>query len=226
MLELPDVTLFSIHTAAHELHLKALDDCLRHVKFGDVKLFTDKIIGPEAPFVTLIPQSTDLALFHNYEFPKHVKTSHVLAFQWDAWVLNPSAWTNEFLKYDYIGAPWWYFDGFNVGNSGFALRSRALYEYLSEHRDEFPIKPPEDDTLCRHYRKRLPQFKWAPDALAFRFAFERIRRNFPPFGYHGLFNWPLILTNKQIEERLVGAPQYVFNKVEYGEMRQLMAARQ
>ena len=225
MLELPDVTLFSIHTAAHELHLKALDDCLKHVKFGDVQLFTDAVVGPEEKFVIRIPHYTDLAQFHNYEFPTYIRTSHVLAFQWDAWILNPSAWTNEFLEYDYIGAPWWYFDGYNVGNSGFALRSKALYDYLSEHRDEFPIVPPEDDTLCRRYRKRLPQFRWAPDLLAFQFSFERVRPPFPSFGFHGLFNWPLVLTNEQIEERLSNAPEYVFAKVEYAEMRRLMEAR-
>ena len=225
MLELPDVTLFSIYTIAHELHVKALQDCLSRVKFGSVKLFTDKVIGPEEKFVTEITASTNLSHFHNWEFPEHIQTSHVLAFQWDAWVTTPSMWTDEFLQYDYIGAPWWYQDGLNVGNSGFCLRSKKLIDFLADHRDDFPIIHPEDETLCRHYRKFLPQFKWANDETAFRFSFERVHPNHGSFGFHGVFNWPFVLTNEQIKQRLIDVPEWITNKSEYTELQSLMLTR-
>ena len=33
-------------------------------------------------------------------------TSHCLIVQPDSWITNPSKWSNDFLNYDYIGAPW------------------------------------------------------------------------------------------------------------------------
>jgi hypothetical protein len=43
----------------------------------------------------------------------------------DGFAVNSEAWTSEFLNYDYIGARWG--DGI-VGNGGFCLRSRKLYD--------------------------------------------------------------------------------------------------
>ncbi len=42
MLDLPDLTLVAIYTVAHELTEMAVAECTRHVRFGDVKLFTDR----------------------------------------------------------------------------------------------------------------------------------------------------------------------------------------
>jgi hypothetical protein len=36
----------------------------------------------------------------------HVATSHVLVIQWDGYVVNADLWDDDFLRYDYIGAPW------------------------------------------------------------------------------------------------------------------------
>ena len=42
MLDLPNLTLVAIYTVAHELTEMAVAECTRHVRFGDVKLFTDR----------------------------------------------------------------------------------------------------------------------------------------------------------------------------------------
>ena len=42
MLDLPDLTLVAIYTVAHELTEMAVAECTRHVRFGDVKLFTNR----------------------------------------------------------------------------------------------------------------------------------------------------------------------------------------
>lgn len=44
----------------------------------------------------------------------YIETPHVLVVQYDGFILNPDAWTDEFLEYDYVGAPWWYEDEWNV----------------------------------------------------------------------------------------------------------------
>lgn len=216
MLHLPDVTLVCCYNFAHELHGMAVNECLHRATFGGVKLFSDEFGN--------LPRDMDFAEFVNYEVPKRVKTSHLLFIQWDSWILNPSAWTNEFLDYDYIGAPWWYNDEYNVGNSGFSLRSKRLMEFLSEHREEFPIGQPEDHVLCREYQKKLPQFKWAPALLAWHFAFERTAV-YPLeqiFGFHGLFNFPYVMNPEGLGERLDLAAQdpWITNKPEWNELMQ------
>lgn len=197
MLDLPDVTLFCIYNVAHELTVAALEDCVRNVRFSDVKLFTDvrpKTLPPGHPWLIekRFANNTEFCRFHHYEFPKYIQTSHVLSFQWDGWILNPGAWTDEYLQYDYIGAPWWY-AGNNVGNGGFCLRSKRLIDFLAAHEDEFPH--PEDHWLCREYRPHLPQFCWAPEGLASRFSFECAPVTEPTFGFHSVVNFPSVCGN-------------------------------
>jgi hypothetical protein len=76
--------------------------------------------------------------------------------------------------------------------------------------------------------RRLPQFKWADEALAHEFSFERTRAGLGArsFGFHGMFNWPLVLTDAQIEARILRATGYVLKSQHCGEMRAPLAARQ
>ncbi len=227
MLALPDVTLCCVYTVCHELHLMAVDECLKQARFGDVKLFTDQARGRDV--ISINTQDiNEFAAFMRRQLPQYIKTSHVLYIQWDSWIINPNAWRAEFLEYDYIGAPWWYGDNYNVGNSGFCLRSKALIDFLSAHEREFPLVEPEDHFLCREYRKRLPQFKWASNELAGHFAFERAV--FHPlneiFGYHGIFNWPYLLSFDKIHERMAKAPNYIFQSVGCRQMLELMLKKQ
>ena len=64
---------------------------------------------------------------------RDIATDFVQIIQWDGYVINGPAWTNEFLDYDYIGARWWFRKhDRNVGNGGFSLRSRRLLEALQD----------------------------------------------------------------------------------------------
>jgi hypothetical protein len=199
MLEIPDLTLCCAFTLSHELHLMAIEDCLSRVKFGDVKIFSDRI-GPD---ITNI-EGEDFSNFVYNVIPSKIKTSHILFIQWDSWVINPYMWKNEFLDYDYIGAPWGYTDGLNVGNSGFCIRSKALLDYLVAHRQQFPIGEPEDGLLCRYQRLSLPQFKWASTETAQDFSFERTKPSIESlhFGFHGIFNWPFVLRPDELSKRM------------------------
>lgn len=221
MLSLPNVTLCSIHTVCHELSLLAVDECLKQVTFGDVKLFTDKPLGRDVIHLDKLG-ADEFAKFVNYELPGYITTSHILFIQWDSWIINPGAWQDIFLAYDYIGAPWGYKDNYNVGNSGFCLRSKRLMTYLADNRQEFPIGSPEDHVLCREYQKRLLQFRWAPSELAWKFAVER-SGCYPlneVFGFHGIFNWDLILSPEALQERLSMAEKepYITSKHEWQEI--------
>ena len=45
------------------------------------------------------------SIFMMYCLASFIKTDFALCVQADSWVLNQSAWTDNFLEYDYIGAP-------------------------------------------------------------------------------------------------------------------------
>jgi len=198
MLDLPDVTLVIIETRQHELGRLAVNDCLRHATFGDLLIFTDK---PEMFLdqgrvieVPDWPKKIGWSRFNWQEVSPHIRTSHVLGIQWDSWIVDPDMWRDEFLNYDYIGAPWWYKDGMNVGNGGFCLRSTKLLRYVRKHRDRFPcVNDLDDDLLCRKYRPALQDegFAWAPESVAIDFAFECVRlfERKRHFGFHAAYNF-------------------------------------
>jgi len=111
----------------------------------------------------------------------------------DGFAVNRSAWTDEFFEYDYIGAAWG--DG-RVGNGGFCLRSRKLYDALLDlnvgtktsdynhilQNPDFHIinaqgqyKIPEDNVICKIYKDELETkygIKFAPTHIANRFSVE------------------------------------------------------
>lgn len=199
MLELPDVTLVLIETREHELARLALEDCERSARFGDVLVLTDRpaeFLRADRRVVAVPdwPSKVGWSRCFWYEVALHVRTSHALGIQWDSWVVDPDVWRGEFLEYDYIGAPWWYKDGLNVGNGGFSLRSTRLLRYVRKHRDRFPCTTDLDDDLyCRKYRPTLQEagFLWAPERLAQDFAFECVRPDplARHFGFHATMNF-------------------------------------
>lgn len=199
MLELPDVTLVLIETREHDLGQLALEDCEARARFGEVVVFTDRpaqFIRADRTVVTVPdwPNKMGWSRCFWYDVAPHIGTSHALCVQWDSWIVAPEMWTDEFLEYDYIGAPWWYNDGRNVGNGGFCLRSTKLLRFIRRFRAQFPcITDLDDDLYCRHYRPVLQGegFEWAPEPLAQRFAFECVRPDPTArhFGFHAAYNF-------------------------------------
>lgn len=220
-LRLPEVTLVTVDTACHELTRMAIEDCVAAVEFGDIVVFSDKDIAvPGARWKkikSLVGRHAPLA-YRWLEMPKAVRTSHVLIVEWDSWILDPSMWRAEFLDYDYIGAPWGYTDGLNVGNGGFSLRSKRLLDYLVANTDSFPFSLPEDETICRRYRPALETkgFRWPGERLAFDFSYENVRpEGGRHFGFHGLMNWAAMLTQLRLERRAQHFNDYVYQHPSY-----------
>jgi Protein of unknown function (DUF5672) len=213
MLKLLSITLVMVETREHELARLAVEDCLRVAEFGDVVIVTDKpeqfdglSCNPRFHTVSDWPTKEGWARSMWYDIPPLVRTSHILAIQWDAWICDTMMWRDEFLNYDYIGAPWWYKDGKNVGNSGFCLKSTRLARYLAKNRDIYPCDTSiEDDLLCRKYRPKLEDvgFRWAPERIACDFSFEGCAGNKPTkhFGFHAAFNFGWVLEHDRLLER-------------------------
>jgi hypothetical protein len=96
------------------------------------------------------------------------------------------------LDYDYIGAPWLYSDGKNVGNGGFSIRSKKLQDILAA--DDFIFaSDPEDQAIGRLYRDYLIKkysIKFPSEDLADKFAYELRTPIYDTFGFHGKFHKP------------------------------------
>jgi len=134
---------------------------------------------------------------------------HNLIIHPDGFAVNREAWTDEFLEYDYIGACWQ--DG-TVGNGGFCLRSRKLYDafisigvknstndYQDYMNDSFYYVItesgekfiPEDNIICKVHREKLEKeydIKFAPLYIANRFSIEHNYSSVwlgKSLGFHG-----------------------------------------
>ena len=215
-LDLKDVTLCAISSVSIEDTIKALKYSMKDIKFAEVKFISDhKIDEPDIEWIECEKLDyTGYNLFNVNELHKHINTKFVLKIHADGFVIHADEWRDEFLEYDYIGAPWahqpeWGCVGeHRVGNGGFTLRSKGLIEAPTKY--DFPdrldrvIMAPdsrpelkgqiitwnEDGYFCREYRHLFKEkgFKYAPVDVAKHFSHEgwcpEINGIYP-FGFHG-----------------------------------------
>jgi hypothetical protein len=181
-LQLPDVTLVCVDDYQPDEALKAIEICMGYADFYDVKFFTSDKNYPHA-VPTVVQSKEEYCRFLVKELHKHVRSSHCLIVQHDGYILNPDAWTDDFLKYDYIGAPWRRFDRHDVGNGGFSLRSKKFLRAGSKL--DLEKYMPEDFVLCNENGDKLEGMgiKIAPKDVAEKFAIEHgVWSN--EFGFH------------------------------------------
>jgi hypothetical protein len=140
------------------------------------------------------------------ELYHHINTEFVLIVQEDGFIVNTDMWTDEFMEYDYLGAPWtdhmirsseWIPDNIKnsdnlnyVGNGGFSFRSKKLLKSCVDCPHEVNI--PEDNYICIMHRDYFDSqgIKFAPIELADRFSYdnwaEQPNENLMNhFGIHG-----------------------------------------
>jgi uncharacterized protein DUF5672 len=165
---LHNVSLVCVDTNHPDRGAWAIAQCLKQCDFGAVKLFTTDEGQPHAVKIGPLHGIQAYCNFCIRDLWEYIETDYLLVVQYDGFILNGAAWSDEFLKYDYIGAPW---HGGLVGNGGFALRSRRLMEACSRLPGE---SHPEDQFISRHHRRTLEGqgLKFAPVEVASRFALE------------------------------------------------------
>lgn len=234
-LHLPEVTLCCVDTRLPQLALDAMLLCLDKVQFGQALLFTRT--GHGLQDVPPAIQIVELDTINSIEAYSHfllkgmrpyLRTSHMLIAQWDGYVLDPAMWSDDFLSMDYIGAVWPQFDDrHRVGNGGFSLRSAKLLDALLS--DEIHPQHPEDICIARTYRDLLEQrwgIRFADEATAHRFAFERDRQAPSSFGFHGMSNMATLLSPAELETFMTHAPASLFASVEArGFIKQLIGRK-
>ena len=205
--QLNDITLVAYSSNDVKENIEALQKCMEYFDFGAVKIISHK--QPEnIPNGITYEQGReihDYMDFNHYvfsDFGKHINTSHMLMVQHHAYILHPELWKDEWLQYDYAGAPWMIIpnsyltddeERVRVGNGGFSLRSRKLLFAPTklglslEQRQGFYN---EDGNLTIYHRKAMLGYgiKYMPVEEAAIFAYENpVPENINIkefFGYH------------------------------------------
>lgn len=215
MLNLSNVTLISVCGDSNYLDgiIKAAKICTKDINFGDVKILSDKYITSSIYEIIKIQSlnKQQYCEFMMYELSKYIHTDYCLTFQGDGFVINPHLWKDDFLNYDYIGAPWLNENKNNVGNGGFSLRSKKflLAAETLEYNSNIQFQPhipagdlitPEDWFMCNYSFDKMVDMgiTFADVDTAYKFSVEHpsIRkyydrnnlRSYNSFGFHGSFN--------------------------------------
>ena len=204
-IDLPNITLVAVACIRVQETIKAIEKSCSGVNFGAVKLITNEEVFGEF-FETFQIQKLDYEQYNKFivfDLHKHIETEFALIVQDDGFVTDPHQWKNEFLDYDYIGAPWplptddfSYRDPFGnlirVGNGGFSLRSKKLLslptELGLEWRSYFGYFN-EDGFFTCHNRHLFEKegCVFAPLEVAKYFSHERQipeTEGIVPFGFH------------------------------------------
>lgn len=196
-----NVTLVSIDTKFKHSSLKMLKRQSSIFDFAKTIFFSNSINDDSLEIVQiqdLIGKKSgySYSYFCLKELPKYINTEFCLVVQHDGFIINPDVWTEEFMYYDYVGAPWP--DNYvnRVGNGGFSLRSKKFLDACIEIFKDVEINEHEDLLACVHYYDKMKEFgvKFAPPDLAAKFSLEHWteyhlnnNKTFPTFGFHGTF---------------------------------------
>ena len=193
-LTLPNVTICAASDIALEATLASLERSMDLVNFGRALMFTSQPLHREPRHDISIVKIAPLSNRESYgqfilcELTRYVTTDFALIVQWDGFVIEPAAWSDDFLQFDYIGAPWTdQPPGRDVGNGGFSLRSRQLLEQGTQ--PWFQLSHPEDLCIAHVNRAALEErgIRIADRALARCFSREREEAGHHHFGIHGIF---------------------------------------
>lgn len=199
-----DITIILISDVKIDESVKAFNHCLNRAIFTKAKFLTSntsstlKRLKKPTEIIKISPIKSikEYSSFMITRLNEFIDTKYALIVQYDGIVVSPNSWTDTFLEYDYIGAPW---GDKVVGNGGFCLRSKKLLSTISENINMFNGHyHPEDVMLCRTESKKYFEnlgIKYAPYDIAIKFSYESHGRYTNQFGMHNREKTRRILIN-------------------------------
>lgn len=206
-LQLPNVTLMAVTSVKLPETVQAMRYSMRGIDFGDCVLVTHKkpLFLPRSIRFAKTERLDTIDDFNYqmlYEMGQYVHTDFVMLVHYDGFVVHPEMWRDEFLDYDYIGAPWpvpeddfTYRDIHGnlcrVGNS-VGIRSKRLLEFPKAAGIPFEADHGyfhEDGFLCCKNRHLVEAagMRIAPLEVAKYFSHESMIpeiRGITPFAFH------------------------------------------
>lgn len=191
MIDLKKVTLWgccwSDDRSRLDKTIRVLNYCRSLANFGAIILFAkhQSMRKPIDAKVVQIPglDFSGFNIFATRIVPLAITTDYAMSVHEDGFIINPGLWRDEFLAYDYIGAPW---PNGNVGNGGFCIESRKFMEA----KQQLPFDSvgiASDIFVCDTHRSKLLDagLTYAPKEVALRFSTELTDGNKASFGFHG-----------------------------------------
>lgn len=197
MINLHNITLVCLNGVNPQLGLKALIYSSKQIKFGRSILFSTEKPDNMPEYIEHIKLDhmthEKSSLFSIKEMNNYIDTEYCLSIHDDGFVINPHLWDNNFLNYDYIGAPWskeapWCPIN-RVGNGGFCLKSKKFLNLMQKlnwggQHDDVMITNTYYDYFVN------AGCRYAPVEVAMRFSLEskidECEYNLDNcFGFHG-----------------------------------------
>jgi len=204
-----NLTIVAVDTAYHALTSQAIEQAVKVTGSENVLVMSDQDLYPGSQFVAIEPiTQPEYSKIILKDLAQYITTDHYLVMQYDGMPIDPAQWNEDYLNYDYIGAPWpWGPPNRRVGNGGFSIRSRKLADACTAENVVF--NPPgygdnnymEDTHICHMYRDFLEQqgIEFAPVELAKQFSAEIPGGRFETFGFHGTLCLPYYLDDDHME---------------------------
>lgn len=192
------ISLVIIDTDTHVLANEAVQRSISGFKFDRVLAFSDREDCWKNAEVIEIPKITSMGAHNDLiinRLPDYITTDYFIVIQFDGFIINPNQWSNLFLHYDYIGAPWPSHNHgpMNVGNGGFSLRSKKLAEIVRHY--DYDINGQEDIHICQTLRPTLESkhsLNFPHESIASHFSAESYIYRYPTFGFHNIRFLPLV----------------------------------
>ena len=199
MINIKDVTLVCVACVRVNKAINAINYSIKGINFDSIKLITNEDVESKNFEIIKINKLNydEYNRFIIFDLYKYISTKYALIIQDDGFIVNPESWMDDFLNYDYIGAPWpinhsIFSDKNNnlirVGNGGFSLRSNKLLSIASEKKLNWD-NTNEDVFICvknRHIYEECG-IKFAPIDVAKYFSHEfnlLETSGINPFGFH------------------------------------------
>jgi hypothetical protein len=198
---LPRVALAIADTQSYVLANNAIQACTMRFDFKQVYVFTDAPQHWPQYQTVSVPKMRGIEDYNRIildELPKWVEEDFCLICQFDGFILDASAFSQDFYNFDYIGAVWPDYPHDRVGNGGFSWRSKKLLKAVAELSHLRQLGEAEDLFICRRLRAELEArygCVFADEQTAQRFSYEIIPHTQPSFGFHGIFNLPMVYRN-------------------------------
>lgn len=207
----PTIGLIAVTSVDIDAHAHALRHSQKEMEKAGIKVSDVCLVTHQPPWdraglrMVQLSRAIDILSYARFQVRKMhqvIETDFILNIQADGFVTNASKWTDDFLKYDYIGAPWKTIQGKSnarVGNSGFSLRSRLFHELSglpwytlndAEKREFIPYNDEGDDvywTQINHEFMNKDKPAFAPLNLALQFSIEQDCPEAPGRTIHDCF---------------------------------------
>ena len=197
----PTVSLVIADTESYVLANNAIEACIARFDFSNVHVFTDEPKYWSQYQVCTVPTIQNIDDYNQIileQLPHRVESDYCIVAQFDGFIINSDAFSSDFYKFDYIGAVWPDYPCLRVGNGGFSWRSKRLLDAVAQLSHLRMEGEAEDLFICRSMRILLEQrygCVFAPEDVARRFSYEIVPDSQPTFGFHGIFNLPLVYKN-------------------------------